>query len=134
MSAVATGRLIGVGTGPGDPELLTVKAVKAIGSADVLAWFAKEGKRGNGRGIVEGLVPETTIELPLYYPVTTEIHRAKPEYVHQVTSFYEQSTADIAEHLLAGRTVAVLSEGDPLFYGSYMITASPSVRAASILP
>lgn len=120
MSAVTTGRLIGVGTGPGDPELLTVKAVKAIGSADVLAWFAKEGKRGNGRGIVEGMVAEGAIELPLYYPVTTEIHRAKPEYVDQVTGFYEASTRAIAAHLDAGRNVVVLSEGDPLFYGSYM--------------
>lgn len=120
MSESKVGKLIGVGTGPGDPDLLTVKAVKAIRSADVLAWFAKEGKRGNGRGIVEGLVPETTVELPLYYPVTTEIHRARPEYVDQVTRFYEDSTSAIAEHLSAGRTVAVLSEGDPLFYGSYM--------------
>ncbi|MDB5556730.1 MAG: precorrin-2 C(20)-methyltransferase [Rhizobium sp.] len=115
-----SGRLIGVGTGPGDPDLLTVKAVKAIQSADVLAWFAKEGRRGNGRGIVDGVVREGVIELPLYYPVTTEIHRQKPEYVHQVTSFYEASTEAIAAHLDAGRNVAVLSEGDPLFYGSYM--------------
>jgi len=115
-----TGRLIGVGTGPGDPDLLTIKAVKAIQSADVLAWFAKEGRRGNGRGIVDGIVRDGTIELPLYYPVTTEIHRQKPEYVHQVTSFYEASTEVIAAHLDAGRNVAVLSEGDPLFYGSYM--------------
>lgn len=120
MSGASTGRLIGVGTGPGDPELLTLKAVKAIGNADVLAWFAKEGKRGNGRGIVEGLVSEGTIELPLYYPVTTEIHRAKPEYFDQVTGFYEASTTAIAGHLDAGRNVVVLSEGDPLFYGSYM--------------
>jgi len=120
VTGAIVGKLIGVGTGPGDPDLLTLKAVKAIQSADVLAWFAKEGKRGNGRGIVEGLVADTTIELPLYYPVTTEIHRAKPEYIHQVTSFYEASTTAIAAHLTAGRTVAVLSEGDPLFYGSYM--------------
>ena len=115
-----SGRLIGVGTGPGDPDLLTVKAVKAIQGCDVLAWFAKEGRRGNGRGIVDGIVRDGTIELPLYYPVTTEIHRQKPEYVHQVTSFYEASTEAIAAHLDAGRNVAVLSEGDPLFYGSYM--------------
>jgi precorrin-2/cobalt-factor-2 C20-methyltransferase len=115
-----SGRLIGVGTGPGDPDLLTVKAVKAIQTADVLAWFAKEGRRGNGRGIVDGVVREGVIELPLYYPVTTEIHRQKPEYIDQVTSFYETSTEAIAAHLDAGRNVAVLSEGDPLFYGSYM--------------
>jgi precorrin-2/cobalt-factor-2 C20-methyltransferase len=111
VTAVTIGKLIGVGTGPGDPDLLTVKAVKAIQSADVLAWFAKEGRRGNGRGIVDGLVPDTTIELPLYYPVTTEIHRAKPEYIDQVTSFYEASTAAIAEHLAAGRTVALAEAG-----------------------
>lgn len=120
MSAQATGRLIGVGTGPGDPELMTIKAVKAIGSADVLAWFAKEGRRGNGRGIVDGMVREGTIELPLYYPVTTEIHRTDAEYIGQLTGFYEASSKSIASHLDAGRTVAVLSEGDPLFYGSYM--------------
>jgi precorrin-2/cobalt-factor-2 C20-methyltransferase len=125
------GKLIGVGTGPGDPDLLTVKAVKAIQNADVLAWFAKEGRRGNGRGIVEGMVRDSTIELPLYYPVTTEIHRSEPDYVNQVTGFYEASAVAIAEHLNAGRTVAVLSEGDPLFYGSYMHL---HVRLASRFP
>lgn len=120
MTGMTGGKLIGVGTGPGDPELMTVKAVKAIQSADVLAWFAKKGRRGNGRGIVDGMVPETTIELPLYYPVTTEIHRAEADYIDQVTTFYEESAQAIAAHLTAGRTVAVLSEGDPLFYGSYM--------------
>ncbi len=120
MSAQVTGRLVGVGTGPGDPELLTVKAVKAIAGADVLAWFAKAGRRGNGRGIVEGMVSDGTIELPLYYPVTTEIHRAETDYIEQLTGFYEASSRAIAAHLDAGRTVVVLSEGDPLFYGSYM--------------
>src|SRR5690606_10155596 len=47
--ATVTGRLYGVGTGPGDPELLTLKAVRAIGEADVLAYFAKAGRAGNGR-------------------------------------------------------------------------------------
>lgn len=55
MSGVESGRLIGVGTGPGDPELLTVKAVRALGEADVVAYFAKAGRNGNGRAVVEGL-------------------------------------------------------------------------------
>ena len=55
VAAMVTGRLYGVGTGPGDPELLTLKAVRAIGEADVLAYFAKAGRSGNGRAIVEGL-------------------------------------------------------------------------------
>lgn len=116
----AAGRLIGVGTGPGDPELLTVKAVKALESADVLAYFAKEGRRGNGRAIVDGLVKSGIVELPLYYPVTVEIDKDHDDYKSSITAFYDASARAVAAHLEAGRTVAVLSEGDPLFYGSYM--------------
>ncbi|MDQ0321941.1 precorrin-2/cobalt-factor-2 C20-methyltransferase [Pararhizobium capsulatum DSM 1112] len=112
--------MIGVGTGPGDPELLTVKAVKALERADVLAYFAKEGRRGNGRAIVDGLVKPGIVELPLYYPVTTEIDKDRDDYKSSITGFYDASARAVAEHLEAGRTVAVLSEGDPLFYGSYM--------------
>ena len=54
MSMNGKGRLIGVGTGPGDPELLTLKAVRALAEADVLAHFAKRGNRSNARAIVEG--------------------------------------------------------------------------------
>ncbi|MBB4063056.1 precorrin-2 C(20)-methyltransferase [Gellertiella hungarica] len=120
MNAVVKGRLIGVGTGPGDPELLTVKAVKALGEADVLAYFAKQGRRGNGRAIVDGIVRDGMPELPLYYPVTTEIHKDHDDYKSQITDFYNESAERVAAELEAGRTVAILSEGDPLFYGSYM--------------
>ncbi len=120
MNAVPAGKLIGVGTGPGDPELLTVKAVKALAAADVLAYFAKEGRRGNGRTIVDGMLKTDLIELPLYYPVTTEIDKEHDDYKSQITGFYDASAAAVAVHLEAGRTVAILSEGDPLFYGSYM--------------
>jgi precorrin-2/cobalt-factor-2 C20-methyltransferase len=114
------GRLIGVGTGPGDPELLTLKAVKAIGVAEVIAYFAKRGRGGNGKAIVEHLIRPDAVLLPLFYPVTTEIEKNEAEYRRQITDFYEQSAEAVAAHLDAGRTVAVLSEGDPLFYGSYM--------------
>lgn len=114
------GRLIGVGTGPGDPELLTVKAVKAIETADVVAYFAKRGRAGNGRAIVAHLLNDEKTLLPLYYPVTTEIEKADAAYRTQITAFYDQSADAVADHLENGRTVAVLSEGDPLFYGSYM--------------
>ncbi|WP_313196533.1 precorrin-2 C(20)-methyltransferase [Shinella zoogloeoides] len=115
-----TGKLYGVGTGPGDPELLTLKAVRAIGEADVLAWFAKAGGTGNGRAIVEGLLKPGMVELPLHYPVTVEIEKEHEDYKSRITTFYDASAAAVAEHLAAGRTVAILSEGDPMFYGSYM--------------
>ena len=60
------------------------------------------------------------IELPLLYPVTTEIDKDHDDYKSAIADFYEQSAGAVEEHLAAGRTVAVLSEGDPLFYGSYM--------------
>jgi precorrin-2/cobalt-factor-2 C20-methyltransferase len=115
-----SGRLIGVGTGPGDPELLTIKAVRAIESADVIAYFAKEGRGGNGKAIVEHLLKPGVELLPLYYPVTTELAKNDPLYQSRITGFYNASADAIAHHLAASRTVAVLSEGDPLFYGSYM--------------
>lgn len=120
MSAPGKGRLIGVGTGPGDPELLTLKAVRALAKADVVAHFAKKGNAGNGRRIVEGHVRADAIELPMLYPVTTEIDRAHADYQSAITCFFDRSAEEVAAHLDAGRTVAVLSEGDPFFYGSYM--------------
>jgi precorrin-2/cobalt-factor-2 C20-methyltransferase len=120
MNAILTGRLIGVGTGPGDPELLTVKAIKAVERADVIAYFAKQGRNGNGRAVVEHLLKQKTVLLPLYYPVTTEIGKEEESYQSQITAFYDASAAAVAAYLDAGRTVVVLSEGDPLFYGSYM--------------
>ena len=115
-----TGRLLGVGTGPGDPELLTLKAVKALSQADVLAFFAKRGSAGNARAIIEAHARADWVELPLYYPVTTEIDKNDNAYKAQILGFYEESADAVARHLEVGRTVAVLSEGDPLFYGSYM--------------
>ena len=115
-----SGRLIGVGTGPGDPELLTIKAVKAIESADVIAYFAKQGRAGNGRTIVQHLISGRTELLPLFYPVTTEIYKGEAAYKTRITAFYDASAAAVAAHVEDGKTVAILSEGDPLFYGSYM--------------
>ena len=115
-----SGTLYGVGTGPGDPELLTLKAVRAIGEADVVAFFAKSGNASNARAIAAAHFRSGQIEEALDYPVTTEIHRHDETYKSQISAFYDEAAARLAAHLDAGRSVAVLSEGDPLLYGSYM--------------
>ncbi len=125
-----TGKLIGVGTGPGDPDLLTLKAVRAIEGADVVAYFAKQGNASNARAIVADLL-DGKVEEQLGYPVTTEIDRRHDDYKAATSAFYSEAAARIAAHLDAGRSVAVLSEGDPLFYGSYMHI---HVRLAPLYP
>ena len=117
---MTTGRLIGVGVGPGDPELLTLKAARALAAADVVAHFAKQGHASNARAVVAGHLRPGVEELPLLYPVTTELPTGDPDYTQAIAGFYESAAQAVARHLDAGRTVAVLSEGDPLFYGSYM--------------
>jgi len=114
-----TGRLIGVGVGPGDPGLLTLKAIEALHQANVVAYFAKAGNASNARTIVAAHLNGTQ-ELPLLYPVTTEIPKEDAAYRNAIGAFYDASAGAVAKHLDDGRTVAVLSEGDPLFYGSYM--------------
>jgi len=114
-----SGTLYGVGTGPGDPELLTLKAVRALEHADVIAYFAKAGNESNARRSVTAHL-NGAIELPLLYPVTTEIDSRDDAYRVSIGRFYQDSADRIAAHLEAGRNVAVLSEGDPFFYGSYM--------------
>jgi precorrin-2/cobalt-factor-2 C20-methyltransferase len=115
-----SGRLIGVGVGPGDPELLTLKALRVLKSAGVVAHFAKAGHASKARAIVAEHLAPGVIELPLLYPVTTEIPRSEPTYCSKLAHFYDGCAAAIAAHLDAGRCVAVICEGDPLFYGSYM--------------
>ncbi|MDB5414729.1 MAG: precorrin-2 C(20)-methyltransferase [Rubritepida sp.] len=117
---MTTGRLYGIGTGPGDPELLTLKAARLLGEVAVVAHFAKRGNVSNARAVIAGMLRQDVIELPLHYPVTTELDRHDPDYKVQIAGFYEAAAASVAAHLDAGRDVAVLSEGDPLFYGSYM--------------
>jgi precorrin-2/cobalt-factor-2 C20-methyltransferase len=127
-----SGRLIGVGVGPGDPELVTLKAMRALGEADVIAHFAKAGHASNSRMIVAQHLRRDIVELPLLYPVTTEVPKASAAYRDTIRDFYDKSASLVAAHLDNGRTVAVICEGDPLFYGSYMhLHARLSARYAT---
>ncbi|MFI7546668.1 precorrin-2 C(20)-methyltransferase [Actinoplanes sp. NPDC049599] len=114
------GRLFGVGLGPGDPELVTVKAARLISAAGVIAYHAARHGRSNARAIAEPYLREGQIEEPLIYPVTTGTTDHPGGYQGAIDEFYTQSAERLAAHLDAGRDVVVLAEGDPFFYGSYM--------------
>ncbi|KQO72992.1 precorrin-2 C(20)-methyltransferase [Methylobacterium sp. Leaf87] len=119
--AKLTGTLFGVGMGPGEPDYLTVRAMKVLQAAPVLVHFCKKGRRGNARTIADAvLTSDPAREFPLAYPYTTELHPDHPDYVAALASFYDDAAGQLSDHLGAGRDVAILSEGDPFFYGSFM--------------
>ncbi|WP_036263622.1 precorrin-2 C(20)-methyltransferase [Methylocapsa aurea] len=119
-STQGNGRLFGVGLGPGDPELVTIKAARILASAPVVAFFAKKGAPGKARATLDRWIGDRCIELPLLYPLTTEIPFCDPAYVEEMRGFYAEASGAVADHLQAGRDVALVCAGDPLFYGSFM--------------
>ncbi|MFV0462988.1 MAG: precorrin-3B C(17)-methyltransferase [Nostocoides sp.] len=115
-----TGQFSIVGIGPGDPELITLKAARMIREAAVIAYHAGVNKSSHARRIAAGLIPPGTIEEELRYPVTTGATDHPGGYVGAMAQFYQECTERIAAHLDAGRDVVLLAEGDPMFYGSSM--------------
>ena len=117
---MSRGTMFGVGVGPGDPELLTVKAVRVLRSTRVVAYFAKRGKTGNAYATAQQFLHPEAALLPLHYPYTVEISPNHPDYIAEMRAFYDESALSVSARLADGLDVAVLCEGDPLFYGSYM--------------
>jgi precorrin-2/cobalt-factor-2 C20-methyltransferase len=115
----ARGTLYGVGVGPGDPELMSVKAARILRSAPVIAYFAKKGSVGNARRIVDGEINPQAELVRLDYPFTTELPETDACYRDALIAFYDRSAAALAARLDAGKDVAVICAGDPFFYGSY---------------
>ena len=114
------GTLYGVGLGPGDPELVTVKAARLIGAADVIAYHSARHGRSVARSIAEPYLRGDQAEEQLVYPVTTEVTGHPGGYEGALEEFYASAAARLMAHLEAGRDVVLLAEGDPLFYSSYM--------------
>ncbi|MFZ1728446.1 MAG: precorrin-2 C(20)-methyltransferase, partial [Albidovulum sp.] len=113
------GKVICVGLGPGDPELMSVRADRLVRGATHIAYFRKKGRTGQARKIVDGMLAGCVREYPMEYPVTTEIHFSDPEYNRALADFYDEWASRLTE-ISATSDVIVLCEGDPFFYGSFM--------------
>lgn len=114
------GHLYGVGVGPGDPELMSVKAHRLISSTPTVAYFAAKGRPSNARAVAAHLLTDEHVELRIEYPVTTEALTPDQSYEDLLIGCYDEAAERVAERLSAGHDVVVICEGDPLFYGSYM--------------
>jgi precorrin-2/cobalt-factor-2 C20-methyltransferase len=106
------GRLYGLGIGPGDPELLTLKAYRILTSVPVIA-YPQTLENGNvlAREIVRDFIRPDQIEIPM--PLPFSVARSSQPY-------YDIAAEKIVQHLKLGRDVAVLCVGDPMLYGSFI--------------
>jgi precorrin-2/cobalt-factor-2 C20-methyltransferase len=114
------GTIFGLGLGPGEPDLMSVRADRLLRAARHVAYFRKAGKPGQARRIVDGMLPPDAIEFAMEYPVTTEIPLDDPAYNAALSGFYADCAAHLSALSDAGEDVVVLCEGDPFFYGSFM--------------
>lgn len=112
MADNSLGTLYGLGVGPGDPDLITLKGRDLLRRVPVIAYLHAEGQPGVARGIVVPHLPGGQVEIPMPTPMVPGDVPAE--------EVYDRGAAAIAAHLEAGRDVAFLCEGDPLFYGSFM--------------
>ena len=117
---MSTGTIYGVGLGPGEPDLISVRADRLLRSAMHVAFFRKAGRAGQARRIVNGMLPAQVTEFPMEYPVTTEIAVDDPAYNATLSAFYTGCTDHLRALVDGGEDVVVLCEGDPFFFGSFM--------------
>lgn len=122
-----TGRLYGIGVGPGDPELLTLKAARLIAELPVIAYPAPADGESTARMIAASRIPPQRTEIAIRVPM-------RPGEVP--VAIYDRAAEEIAAHLDAGRDVGVLCEGDPFFYGTfiYLYERLASRFAATVVP
>ncbi|MEO6013548.1 MAG: precorrin-2 C(20)-methyltransferase [Devosia sp.] len=123
-----SGTLYLVGVGPGDPELLTLKAARILGAADVVAHALTGNDSAFALEIARAHVAPDATLLPVAIPMSVERGPAQ--------AAYDTAAIAIAGHLAAGRNVAWLCEGDPLFYGSamYLLARLAGKAAIEVVP
>ncbi len=115
-----SGRVIGVGLGPGDPDLMSVRADRLVRGARHLAYFRKKGRAGRARTLIDGMLAPAAVEIAMEYPVTTEIPLEDAAYNGCLSAFYDECRARLLAVTATGADVIVPCEGDPFFYGSFM--------------
>jgi precorrin-2/cobalt-factor-2 C20-methyltransferase len=107
-----SGTLYGLGVGPGDPELVTLKAVRILRSLAVVAYPAPDEGASFARSVVASLLSPAQTEIAIRVPMTRALAPAQ--------AAYDRAAREIGRHLEAGRDVGVLCQGDPFFYGSFI--------------
>ncbi|HXP75369.1 MAG TPA: precorrin-2 C(20)-methyltransferase [Stellaceae bacterium] len=107
-----SGTLYGLGVGPGDPELVTVKALRVLRGLPVVAYPAPSDGASFARSVVASRLSPAQTEIAIRVPMTRSVAPAQP--------VYDRAALEIGEHLRAGRDVGVLCQGDPFFYGSFI--------------
>jgi precorrin-2/cobalt-factor-2 C20-methyltransferase len=125
---VITGRLLGIGVGPGDPELLTLKALRYLQAAPVVAFVAAQGRPSIAHQIAAPHLPPGQREINIALPM-----HPSPELADAA---YAEGASRIGAELERGRDVAVLCEGDPLLYGSFsqLLRRLGSVYPSEVVP
>jgi len=125
------GRIICCGLGPGDPDMMSVRADREVRAATHVAYFRKKGRPGQARAIVEGMLAAGVREYPMEYPVTTELAVGSEAYARLLGSFHDEWAERLVE-LSHTTDVVVLCEGDPFFYGSFMHLYTRLQRRAQV--
>lgn len=125
-----TGKFVGVGVGPGDPELITMKAFRLIQNADVISYLVNDKGHSQAKNIavnaLQGLADK--VELPVYMPMSDDRSVAN--------AVYDEAAQKMGEYIQQGKTLVFLCEGDPLFFGSfaYLLARMQRHCACSVIP
>ena len=105
-------KIYGIGVGPGDPELITIKAKRILERADLIVYPAPENGNSIAKSIAAPHFPKEYEELPIYIPMSANRFPAM--------KIYQLASKKIFQAVQENKTIVILCEGDPFFYGSFM--------------